>query len=142
MLQSEPPRHDESSVHEPLPRRSRFRALGRIDEIALLAAAVLTIAGVALFSVKVARGVTRELETPAEPMRLQIVNGSGVAGAETRLARQLNGYTGKGLNLLVVETNSFELKKVMASFIVSRQPDDCDAKLLATRIGLEPSDVI
>ncbi len=103
---------------------------------------MLTIIGVAIFSVKVATGVTRELETPAEPMRLQIVNGSGVAGAEERLARQLNGFTGEGLNILVVETNSFDMRKIVTSFVVSRLPDDQMARHFAKQIGLEPTDVI
>lgn len=103
---------------------------------------MLTIIGVAIFSVKVATGVSRELETPAEPMRLQIVNGSGVQGAEERLAHQLNGYTGEGLNILVVETSSFDLRRIMASFVVSRQPNDQMARHFAKQIGLEPSDVI
>lgn len=142
MLQSEQPLHDESVAPESKPLRSRWRALGRVAEIGLVVAAVLTVAGVALFSVKIASGVTRELETPSEPMRLQIVNGSGVNGAETRLSHQLNGYTGEGLNILVVEADHFDLKRVMYSFIVSRQQDDRAARLLATRIGLEASDVI
>lgn len=142
MLQSEPPLHDESTIAEPTPRRSRWRAVGKFAEIALLAAAMLTIIGVAIFSVKVATGVTRELDTPAEPMRLQIVNGSGVAGAEERLARQLNGFTGEGLNILVVETSTFDMRKIMASFVVSRQPDDQMARHFAKQLGLEPTDVI
>jgi hypothetical protein len=73
MLQSEQPLHDESALPESKPIRSRWRALGRVAEIALLAAAVLTVAGVVLFSVKIASGVSRTLETPSEPMRLQIV---------------------------------------------------------------------
>jgi hypothetical protein len=142
MPQSEQPLHDESSAPEDHPRRSKWRSLGRVGEIILLAAAVLTVAGITLFSIKIATGVSRDLETPAEPIRLQIVNGSGIKDAELRLQQQLNGFTEQGLNILVVEATAFDLRKVATTYIVSRKQDDRSARALATRLGLDPIQVI
>lgn len=142
MLQSEPPLHDESSAPEDRPQRSHWSTFGRIGEFALLAGAILTVAGITLFSIKIATGVSRDLETPSEPIRLQIVNGAGVTGAELRLKQQIDGFTDQGMNILVVETAAFDLKRVSSSYLVSRKQDDRPARALAVRLGLDPANVI
>ena len=141
MLQSEPPLQDELSPDESTtsPRRRR---LGRIAELLLLTTALIVLAFVVVYSVKITTGVSRNIGTASHGVRLQVINGSGVSEAEVRMGDRLNGYVDSDLNITVVDAGIFDLQKVTNSFVISRIQDERPARLLATKLGLRPSDVM
>jgi hypothetical protein len=90
---------------------------------------------------RVVKGITRAAEPPAHLVRLQVVNGSNVDGLAERAAESLAGYADRDLEIKVVDTADFGLGKVANSFIIARQQDQTAARLLAAKLGLDPSGV-
>lgn len=142
MLQSEPPLQEELSPEQENISRPRRKTLGYFAEVLLLVAALAVLVFAVVYSVRITTGVSRNIGTPAYAIRLQIVNGCGVQGAETRLAAHVNGFTDSDLDITVVDAGMFDLRKVTNSFVISRIQDVRAARMLAARAGLDPSEVI
>jgi hypothetical protein len=141
MLQPEPPLKEELPSGETV-KSSRRKKLGHIAEVLLLATALIALVAVVVYSVRITTGVSRNIGTAAYSVRLQIVNGSGVTGAESRLTGTFNGYADSDLNITVVNAGIFDLQKIANSFVISRIPDERPARLLASKLGLNPSEVM
>ncbi len=93
-------------------------------------------------TLRVAGGFSEVIDTPAHLVRLQVVNGSSVDGLSRKVAGSLSDYADATLEVQVVDTVTFGLKRLPRSFVISRQPDKTAAALLAERLGLDPSEVV
>jgi hypothetical protein len=142
MLTSEPSEHTDTSVSSAGNDGHRRSSLGRWVGYGLLLAFGVIVVAAVVFSIKVSEGVSRDLTTPRVLVRLQIVNGSGVKGAGVRMASQLTGYIDRDLEIAVVDTSDFEAVKVAKTFVISRTEDGKGARLLAAKLGLDPSAVV
>ena len=89
----------------------------------------------------VVSGYTLEKPTPRYEVRLQIIDATGRLGGVGQLARQIEGASDLELNVAVIDTDRFEVRPVQRSFVLSRLEDVTAAKILATRLGLDPGEV-
>jgi len=97
-----------------------------------------------LFSstLKVAKGISRVIDTPAHLVRLQVVNGSDVEELMQEVVESLENFVDSTLEIRVVDTINFDIKSLPLSFVVSREKDKTAAVLLAEKLGLDPSKVV
>jgi hypothetical protein len=140
MLQSDTD-HDKDSGHDDaLPvRRRRFT---RLLEYVVAALFVAILVYVVMFTVKVADGVSRSVESPSQTVRLQVLNGCGLAGMAAEWAGKLDGYVDPDMEIRVVDTGNFDLMTVKKSFVIARAEDRAAARLIAGKVGLNPADVV
>lgn len=110
-------------------------------EFALILTASVTVLFLVSFGVRVTRGVTLAEETPEHMVRLEILNGCQVAGIAAQASQAISRIEMKELEIKVIATGDFDLRKVTQSFIISREKDKQAAQLLATALGLDPSEV-
>lgn len=122
-----------------LKRRFNFRL---IASVGLALVFVVTVAMVLSMVVRVARGVSRTAETPEHVLRLEILNGCDGAGIAAQAARILSDYKNDQLEIIVVGTGDFDVRKVSRTFVVSREKDKTSARYLAKLIGLDDSEVL
>ncbi len=141
MLTSKSSKETDTTVSRP-GDESRQSKFGRISGYVLVAAfAVVVVVGV-FFWVKISEGVSRNLPSPAHQIRLQVVNSSGISGVGSLIASRLSGYTDNDLEIKVVDTADVNVTRVASSFVVARTSDDTGARVLATRLGLDPTTVV
>ncbi len=93
-------------------------------------------------TIRVAGGISKVIDTPAHLMRLQVINDSGVEGLAKQVAERLSDYTGYDLEIMVVDVFDFNLRRSPKSFVVARNQDKTAARMLAEKIGLDPSEVV
>ncbi len=115
--------------------------IGRIASIGLGIVFVVTIVLVVSLTVRVTRGVSRTVETPQHMVRLEILNGCARAGIASEAAKFLVGYPDSNLEVVVIRTGDFSLRKIQKSFIISRVKDKTAAEYLAKVLNLEKSEV-
>jgi hypothetical protein len=117
----------------------------RIARLVTLLSGVVFVAAAAVAGLLVLRltdGVSRSVDAPRHMVRLQVLNTTSVRDAATKLTKQLSDYADSEIEVKVVDTGRFDIRRVSASFIVARQEDRTAAVLLARRIGLDPKAVI
>jgi hypothetical protein len=102
----------------------------------------VTILFLGTFAVRVTRGVSKTIETPAHLIRLEILNGCSQAGIASRAQKILSEYTDENLEIKVVSTGDFDLRKTKKTFIIAREKDKNAIELLAKTLGLDQSEVI
>jgi hypothetical protein len=140
MLQSDTV-HDQDSERNDA-SRVRRRGFARVLEYVIAAVFVAILVYIVTFTVKVVEGVSRTADGPSQTVRLQVLNGCGLPGIAADVAGKLDGFTDTDLEVRVVDTGNFELMTVKKSFVISRGEDLSQAKLVATKLGLDPSNVI
>jgi hypothetical protein len=119
--------------------RSRLRRL--FDLILIITAAVIV---VYTFTVadKVVSGYSLEQPTPRYMVRLAVVDAADESGLMKAVTREIEKVSDLDLSVEIVETSTFDVRSVERSFIISRQENLTAARLLAERLGLDPSEVI
>jgi len=93
-------------------------------------------------SVKVGTGISQTISGPDQVIRLQVLNACGVAGLAAQTGSSLSGYRGKDFEIVLAETDNFEVRSLPHSIIVSRIENTVPARLLAEHVGLDPSEVV
>jgi len=127
-----PKKADRSS---PVSWRQRLQR-SRVLELLIAVLFVVVLVYVVSLSIRVSRGVSRTLESPAHVVRLQILNGCGINGLAARVADGLADYTDVDLVIKVVDTDNFNLSRVSETFVLSRLEDRSAATVLAQKLGL------
>ena len=97
---------------------------------------------VASMTLKITTGVSETLDSPDYVVRLQVLNGCEVNGLAARASDWLADYADSDIEVKVVDTDNFDLHKVTGTFIISRDEDMKVARMLAGKLGLEPSTVV
>ena len=113
------------------------KKLNRILEIVIGSAFIVVLIYVVSVTVKVTTGVSRTLDTADHMIRLQVLNGCGEKGLAGRVADDLEGYQDGDIEIMVVDTDNFEVRQVPRSFLISREEDKTAATLLAKKLGIE-----
>ena len=93
-------------------------------------------------TLKITTGVSETLDSPDYVVRLQVLNGCEVNGLAARGSDLLADYADSDIEVKVVDTDNFDLHKVTGTFIISRHEDMKVARVLARKLGLEPSTVV
>ncbi len=110
-----------------------------------LAAGIAALVGLLYLTfgtLRAAAGFSREVETPDHLVRLHIVNGSSIKGLGREVAGNLDGFVDKELEVEVVRTETFDMTNLPRTLVISRVADTRAARLLARRLGLDPSNVV
>ncbi len=110
-----------------------------------LAAGIAALVGLLYLTfgtLRAAAGFSREVETPDHLVRLHIVNGSSIKGLGREVAGNLDGFVDKELEVEVVRTETFDMTNLPRTLVISRIADTRAARLLARRLGLDPSNVV
>ncbi|UCG61711.1 MAG: LytR C-terminal domain-containing protein [Candidatus Zixiibacteriota bacterium] len=121
-----------------LKKRLDFKLLASLG---LALVFIITVALVMSMAVKVTRGVSRTEETPKRVMRLEILNGCSRSGIAGEAAGILSDFKDSELEIIVIGTGDFDLRKVSRTFVVSRNKDKSAAEYLARLMGIESSEV-
>ncbi|HVP07210.1 MAG TPA: hypothetical protein VMS71_05140, partial [Candidatus Acidoferrum sp.] len=66
----------------------------------------------------------------------------GISGVGSLIASRLSGYTDGDLEIRVVDTADVNVTRVATSFVIARTSDDSGARVLAERLGLDPTTVV
>ncbi len=114
----------------------------RYLDILLGVAFLVTLVLVVMVTVRISRGVTRTVQTPAHFIRLQVLNATNIANLDAKMAKYLDGYRNAEVEIRVVDKSNFDLRNVPRSFIIGRENDRAAAELLARTVGLDPSEVV
>ncbi len=112
-----------------------------IASVGLAVAALITVVLVLTLTVRVTRGVSRTVDTPAHLVRLEILNGCQKAGIAKQAKQILAGYRDNQLEITVIRTGDFDLTKVAKSFVIARDKDMKAAELLSRALGIDGSQV-
>lgn len=115
--------------------------LNRTIEIFIGVVLFLVVAYITSVSFKVVSGVTKTLESPQHQVRLQVLNGCGVRGAASKVADRLEEFKDEEIEIMIVDTDNFDLTKIPGSFLILRSGDKESAVLLAGKLGLDPDDI-
>jgi hypothetical protein len=111
-------------------------------EIAIIVTFIVVLIYVGSMTVRITTGVSKTVESAAHTVRLQVLNGCGVPGLADKTADKLADYRDDDLEIKIVDTDNFDIRKVTESFVISRLEDKTAARMLAEKIGLDPSRVI
>ncbi len=98
----------------------------------------VTILFLGTFAVRVTRGVSKTIETPTYLIRLEILNGCSQAGIASRAQKILSEYSDENLEIKVVSTGDFDLRKTNKTFVIAREKDKTATEFLAEALGLRP----
>lgn len=115
--------------------------LNKYLEIAIVVTFVVVLIYIGSITFRITTGVSKTIESPSYVVRLQVLNGCGQPGLAGVYADKLAAFKDGEMEIKIVDTDNFELKKVAESFIISRLDDKKAARLLAQKIGLDPSKV-
>ncbi len=92
--------------------------------------------------VKVVSGVSAVEGPPDHTVRLQVVYAGDDTGEAREAADVVKGLADETLAIDVVSVESYAIRTVTRTVVVSRMKDETGARLLAGRLGLDPSSVI
>ncbi len=120
----------------------RRKTVARILEYTIIAAFVVILVYVVMFTVKVADGVSRSVGVPSRTVRLQVLNGCGVRGLAAEYSGKLDGFADADMEIRVVDTGNFDIRLVKKSFVISRSEDESAARSLAQKLGLSSEEVL
>ncbi len=141
MFHSESTDHQDSSAPQPVGSVWR-RLLSRGVTYAVGGSFIAVLIYAVVFSMRIANGVARSVDIPTHIVRLQILNASGVRGLTAKLSEQLSGYSDADVEISVVDTSLIDATRIPASFVISREKETDNARLLCQKIGLDPSTVV
>jgi len=105
----------------------------------LLVTLVVVIVYTTFITSKVVSGVSIMEETPQHMMQLQIMDASG--GKIKNITATVKELTGDDLLVQVIGEDRFELQELPHSMIISHKKDNTTAKLLAPKLGMDPSQI-
>ncbi len=91
--------------------------------------------------IKISRGYSRTQETPDRVVYLQVVDGQSDAGLARKVKAGLKDIAKGEMQIEIVDSDRFELRNVLRSFIIAREEDPTTARMLAERLGLNPDEV-
>lgn len=111
-------------------------------EIAIIITFIVVLIYVGSMTVRITTGVSKTIESSAYTVRLQVLNGCGTPSLAGNTADKLADYKDDDLEIKIVDTDNFDVRKVAESFVISRLEDKTAARILAEKIGLDPSRVI
>jgi len=116
--------------------------LSRIARIVIAVAAVVVLVYLVTIGTRFATGVSEMAPTPVQSVRVQVLTVDAGAESAVEIGKWLEAQADSSFAIDVVETNRYELRSAARTLIVSRIEDKTAARMLAHRIGLDPSEVI
>ena len=114
----------------------------RIARIVIAIAAVVVLVYLAMIGTRIASGVSEMVPMPAESVRVQVLTVDAGEELAAEIGKWLKAQADSSFAIDVVETDRYELRSAARTLIVSRIEDETAARMLANRIGLDPSEVI
>ena len=115
--------------------------LNRTVEISIGVALFVVVVYLGSVTLKVTSGVSKTIESPKYQVRLQILNGCGVRGAAGMIGDRLGNYRDDEIELMVVDTDNFDLTEIPESFVIARTENAREAIILADKLGLNNDNI-
>ena len=141
MFQTEPSNSQQKESESSVGAKSRRQRILRIAEVIVGIAFLALLVYVVVVAVRISKGVSRDSAQTTNLIRLQILNGCGINGLAAEIGGKLDGLSGAGLEIRVVDADNVDLKRVKKSFVISRTEDVTAARVLALKLGLNPEEV-
>lgn len=116
-------------------------ALATSLQALLLITFAVTVTYAAISIIHVSSGVSKTIKAPEYLIRLQLVDASGVSGQAKEIAKMLAGLDDPELEIVVVDLNKFDIRKIERSVIISRERNKQASTLLADRLGLDSDNI-
>jgi len=113
----------------------------RWTELFLALVFVVTIIFVVSFIVKINTGVSETVERPQMLVRLQVLNATGEA-PDKKVMSYIENYRDNDIQIKIVDSDRFDLRKAAQSFIISREQDKTAAELLARKLNLSSLEIL
>lgn len=115
--------------------------LNRTIELSIGLVLFIVIVYIASVTIKITSGISKTIDSPKHQIRLQVLNGCGVRGAAGKVADRMGGYVDGEIEVMIVDTDNFDLTEIPGSFLISRIKDKKAAELLAKKLGLDPDKI-
>lgn len=115
--------------------------LNRTIELSIGLVLFVVIVYIASVTIKVTSGFSKTINSSKHQIRLQVLNGCGVRGAAGKLSDRLDGYFDNEIEIMIVDTDNFDLTEIRRTFLISRIEDKQASELLAEKLGLDPDDI-
>ncbi len=141
MFQTEPSYSQQPPSASPGRPPKRRRRIFRYLEWAAVLIVIGLLGYVGLYVVRVSTGITKDADVRLQVVRLQVLNGCGIAGVADRIGKQLDGSADEVMEIQVVDCDDIESRRVQRSFVISRTENIDAARALASRLGADPSEV-
>ena len=94
------------------------------------------------FMVKITAGVSNEKPAPEQVATIEIINASGIAQIGKQVTEKLESSEQDKIEIIVVNSERLEYKKIAKSLIISREENTETAEFIAKTLGLEESEVV
>lgn len=115
--------------------------LNRTIELAIGLVLFVVIVYLASITIKVTSGVSKTMDSSQHQVRLQVLNGCGVRGAASKVADRLGRYFDDEIEIMIVDTDNFDLTEIPSTFLISRIENKKASELLAEKLGLDASNI-
>lgn len=115
--------------------------LNRTIELSIGLVLFVVIVYIASVTIKVTSGFSKTINSSKHQIRLQVLNGCGVRGAAGKLSDRLDRYFDNEIEIMIVDTDNFDLTEIRRTFLISRIEDKQASELLAEKLGLDPDDI-
>ena len=123
-------------------RKSQTRKNSRVLEFAIVAIFVLVLIYGASFAIRITHGFSKTIDMPEHTIRLQILNGCGINGIASKVAKALPSKVKLPIEVEIIEVGDFDSYNARESFIISREKDLKAARLFAEQIGINSEIIV
>lgn len=91
----------------------------------------------ASFAIRITHGFSKTAEMPEISIRLQVLNGCGLAGVASQMARKIPAIVKMPLEVTILEVGDFDSYGVKKTFVISRDKDVSQSKAFAEQLGIK-----
>lgn len=115
-------------------KKSRF---GKILDYSLISSALVVLVFIIIYSVKINKGIAKEVKAPEYTLRVEILNAGFENGTENKLKEYINHFENTNVEIEIVNTERFTNQPSPETFIISRIKDSEGIKELAKLLHID-----
>lgn len=123
-------------------KKSKKELLKQITNYALVVGFGLTVIFLVTMVIKINGGIAKTVDTPDTMIRLQVTGNDPRPEHYGQLIDSLENYADSEIEIKLVDSETFDLRPLAQTMIISRIPDKAPATKLAELLGLDPDDIV
>lgn len=123
-------------------KKSKKELLKQITNYALVVGFGLTVIFLVTMVIKINGGIAKTVDTPDTMIRLQVTGNDPQPEHYGQLIDSLENYADSEIEIKLVDSETFDLRPLAQTMIISRIPDKAPATKLAELLGLDPDDIV